>query len=100
MHWFDGQRSACPNTADYHNKTAWNFEYNRVYQGAVDYHMNMLPVAFGDGHVKSVNIKNYIGGDVTYGACESKYFPSNVAPPNARASQLQAFWGEWWNSSF
>jgi prepilin-type N-terminal cleavage/methylation domain-containing protein/prepilin-type processing-associated H-X9-DG protein len=101
MHWFDAQRSACPNIANYKTQTptsAW--QYNRAYQGAVDYHMGMLPVAFGDGHVKSVNIKNYIGGDVTYAACESKYFPPNVPPPSAKAAQLQEFWGRWWDSSY
>jgi prepilin-type N-terminal cleavage/methylation domain-containing protein/prepilin-type processing-associated H-X9-DG protein len=97
MHWFDGQRSACPDVNDYKNGGAWVFEYNRIYQGAKDYHNTRLLTAFADGHVKSLPALEYIGGDTSYGACESKYFPSYTNPPSAKAAKLQEFWGRWWD---
>ncbi|MEO7716243.1 MAG: prepilin-type N-terminal cleavage/methylation domain-containing protein [Capsulimonas sp.] len=99
MHWIDGQRSACPNTANYKDPNQW--QYNRVYQGAKDYHRGTLPVAFADGHVKAINMSQYIGGDKTYGDCEAKYFDPNVsAAPGTKEYKLQEMWGRWWDSSF
>lgn len=97
MHWVDGARSSCPNVADYKNTAAW--DYNHLYQGTKDYHNNFLPVLFADMHAKAVNITQYIGGDVYYGACESKYMGPGVNTPNGtgtKASKLQEFWGRWW----
>jgi type II secretory pathway pseudopilin PulG len=100
MHWIDGARSSCPNINNYKDPAGGAGVYNRVYQNAKDYHQNFLPVLYGDGHAKSVNINNYIGADVSYGACESKYISPGVNAPNGgstTASRLQEFWGRWWN---
>jgi prepilin-type N-terminal cleavage/methylation domain-containing protein/prepilin-type processing-associated H-X9-DG protein len=97
MHWFDPQRSACPNVADYKNTTAWIFEYNRIYEGAKDYHNSRLLTAFADGHVKSLPASEYVGGDVSYGDCENKYFVDDE-PPTTKAGKLQEFWGRWWEN--
>jgi prepilin-type N-terminal cleavage/methylation domain-containing protein len=98
LHWIDGARSACPNTNNYKDASAW--DYNHLYQGAKDYHQDFLLTLFADGHAKAVNVKQYIGGDVVYGACEAKYISPNVDAPNGTgttASRLQEFWGRWWN---
>ena len=95
MHWFDPQRSSCPDVANYKDGSAWVFEYNRVYQGAKDYHNLRLLTAFADGHVKSLPASQYIGGDVSYGDCENKYYNDNQ-PPTTKAGLMQQFWGRWW----
>lgn len=97
MHWVDGARSSCPNVNNYKDASAW--DYNHVYQGAKDYHRNYLPVLYADYHAKAVNITQYIGGDVFYAACESKYISPGVNAANGlgtKASRLQEFWGRWW----
>ena len=99
MHWVDGARSSCPNTSNYKDATAW--DYNHLYQGATDYHHHFLPVLFADAHAKAININQYIGGDVYYGACEAKYISPGADVPNGTASnttagRLQEFWGRWW----
>jgi prepilin-type N-terminal cleavage/methylation domain-containing protein len=99
MHWVDGARSSCPNTSNDKDTSSGAWEYNRVYQGAKDYHHNFLPVLFADAHAKAVNINQYIGGDVSYGACESKYISPGANAPNGTgttAARLQEFWGRWW----
>jgi len=97
MHWVDGARSSCPNVNNYKDKTAW--DYNHLYQGAEMYHGELLPVLYADGHAKAVNINQYVGGDVYYGACEAKYISPGANAPNGtgtKASRLQEFWGRWW----
>ena len=97
MHWADGARSSCADVNDYKNTGRW--DYNHVYQGAKDYHQEFLPTIFADGHAKAVPLKQIIGGDVTYGACESKYISPGANAANGtgtKASQMQEFWGRWW----
>ncbi len=97
MHWADGARSSCADVNDYKNTGRW--DYNHVYQGAKDYHSEFLITAFADGHAKAVPLKSIIGGDVTYGACETKYISPAARVPNGtgtKASQMQEFWGRWW----
>lgn len=97
MHWVDGARSSCADMNDYKNTSRW--DYNHLYQGAKDFHQEFVPTVFADGHAKAVAIKQYIGGDVTYGACETKYISpgANVANgTGTKASQMQEFWGRWW----
>ena len=103
MHWVDGARSSCPNIANYKegagSGAGGKWGYNHLYQGAMDYHGGMLPVLYVDSHAKSVPIGQYIGGDVDYGACESKYISPSVNTPDGtgtKASKLQEFWGRWW----
>ena len=95
LHWFDPQRSACPDITDYKSKQGLNWEYNHVYQAVHDYHRGMMPVVYVDGHAKSVAIAQYIGIDTTYGACEQEYF-ANDQPNTTKAGKLQEFWGRWW----
>lgn len=99
MHWFDPQRSSCPDVADVNNSSAWVFEYNRIYAGAVKYHNTRLLTAFADGHVKSLPASEYIGGDTSYGACEDEYYnnPGDVAD-TTKAGKMQEFWGRWWEN--
>ncbi len=97
MHWVDGGRSSCPDVNDYKNASNW--DYDHVYQGAHDYHHDFLPVLYADAHAKAVNIKQYIGGDVSGGACEGKYFSPGANAPDGTgttASRVQEFWGRWW----
>jgi prepilin-type N-terminal cleavage/methylation domain-containing protein len=97
LHWVDGGRSSCPDVNDYKNPGNW--DYNHLYQGTKDYHRGYLPVLYADAHAKAVNITQYIGGDVSYGACEAKYISPGVNAPNGagtQASKLQEFWGRWW----
>ena len=99
MHWVDGARSSCPNVGNYKDTNAW--DYNHFYQGAVDYHHGFVPVLYADDHAKSVNISQYIGADVYYGACEAKYMSpganvANGSATNTKAGKLQEFWGRWW----
>ncbi len=97
MHWFDGARSACPNVNSY--KGPGNGDYNRIYQGAKDYHQSFLPVLYADGHAKTVNINQYIAGDSSYGACEGTYMSPGANAPNGtgtKASRMQEFYGRWW----
>ena len=99
MHWVDGARSSCPNVSNYKDPAGGAGLYNRVYQAAKDFHQGFLPVLYADGHAKSVNINQYIGGDVSYGACESKYISPGANAANrtgTKASQMQEFWGRWW----
>lgn len=100
MHWVDGARSSCPNINNYKDTTSgWMGGYNRVYQAAKDFHQSFLPVLYADGHAKSVNINNYIGGNSSYGACEGTYMSPGANAPNGtgtKASRLQEFWGRWW----
>jgi prepilin-type N-terminal cleavage/methylation domain-containing protein/prepilin-type processing-associated H-X9-DG protein len=99
MHWFDGQRSSCPDTADLNNSTDWVFEYNRIYAGAVKYHNARLLTAFADGHVKSLPGSEYIGGDTSYGACEDEYYNNpGDQPDTTKAGKMQEFWGRWWEN--
>ena len=100
MHWFDAQRNACANTGDYKNSGWTEWTYNSLYEGAQAYHRGLLPVAYADGHAKAIKLSSNIAGDAFYGACESKYFPPYVAPPNAKAATLQETWGRWWDSSY
>ena len=97
MHWVDGARSSCPDVNSY--KSAGNRDYNAVYQSAKDSHQDFLPVVYADGHAKAVNINQYIGRDVSYGACEAKYMSPGVSVANGTgtaASRMQEFWGRWW----
>lgn len=97
MHWVDGARSACPNTANYKDPNYW--DYNHMYQGAKDYHRTFVPVLYADYHAKSVNISQVTAGNLSYGACESAYITKTMDVPNGtgtKASQLQEFWGRWW----
>lgn len=105
MHWVDGARSSCPNVSNDKDGTgggsggAWG--YNHFYQGAMDYHHGFAPVLFADAHAKAINVSQYIGGDVFYGACEAKYISPGVSVPsgtasNTTAGRLQEFWGRWW----
>ena len=97
MHWVDGARSSCPNVNNDKDTSAW--DYNHFYQGAKDYHHNFVPVLYGDYHAKAVNVNQYIGGDVYYGACEAKYISpgANAADGSGtQAAKLQEFWGRWW----
>lgn len=97
MHWVDGARSACPDVGNDKDPNHW--DYDHVYQGAKDYHRSFLPVLYADYHAKSVNISQIIAGDVSYGACESKYITRDAdaaSGTGTKASQLQEFWGRWW----
>ena len=104
MHWVDGARASCPNVANYKDPTAGIGAYNRPYQSATDYHRGFLPVLYADDHAKAVNISQYIGGDVYYGACEAKYISPGADaaqmpdsnPVKPKAAKLQEFWGKWW----
>lgn len=102
MHWVDGQRSACPDTANFEAQDpAWAWEYNRVYQGSKRYHNEMLPVAYGDGHVGAVPVASVTAPSQTlggFGACETKYFGSGTTDP--KAARLQEFWGRWWDITY
>ena len=98
MHWIDGARSACADPKNYKDPNAW--DYNHVYQGAKDYHHDLLPVLYADFHAKAVNINQYIAGDAFYGDCESKYISPGASVANGlgtKASKLQEFWGRWWS---
>jgi len=99
MHWIDGQRSSCPNINNYKD-TSGVWDYNRVYQGAKDYHRNMLPVLYADFHAKAVNINQYIGGDTSYGACENEYYGPGDLPNTTKGGKMQEFWGRWWEPQF
>jgi len=98
MHWIDGQRSSCPDINN--DKDPNNWDYNRVYQGAKDYHRNMLPVLYADAHAKAVNINNYIGGDTSYGACENEYYGPGDLPNTTKGGRMQEFWGRWWEENW
>ncbi|MFZ4508418.1 MAG: prepilin-type N-terminal cleavage/methylation domain-containing protein [Fimbriimonas sp.] len=104
QHWFDAQRSACPKTNDYKaTEPWWAWQYNRVYQGAKDYHQGNLIAALGDGHAKSfplagVTYRAEDSGD--YGDCEWTNFHAFAwggQTPNARQEQMMRFWGKWWD---
>ena len=98
MHWFDGQRSSCPNIADYKSQNGNDWQYNRAYQGAVDYHAGQLLVAYGDGHAKSIPINSVTFRDSTYGDCEGKHWANR--PTTEPDLSIHRFWGEWWDTSF
>ncbi|BDI33812.1 hypothetical protein CCAX7_58630 [Capsulimonas corticalis] len=100
MHWFDGQRSSCPNVSNLKDTTDWMWQYNRIYAGAKTYHRNFTPVVFADGHAKAINLDQYIGGDTSYGACENVYYNPGDLPNTTKGGKMQEFWGRWWETSF
>ncbi|MEO7714681.1 MAG: prepilin-type N-terminal cleavage/methylation domain-containing protein [Capsulimonas sp.] len=101
MHWFDGARSACPNLNNVKDTAADMWQYNRVYQGAKDYHKGYLLAVYADGHAKAVNMSQYIGGDTSYGACESVYFGgNNNNDTSTKGGRLQQLWGRWWDRNY
>ncbi len=108
MHWFDAQRSACPDKSNFETKEPWwAWQYNRLYQGAVRYHTKKLVAAMGDGHSKPLPVDRYTlpsqdeGG---YGACEENHFHrfgySAGDVPDGAAEEILKFWGKWWDLSY
>lgn len=108
LHWFDGQRSSCPDVQNYKEVDPWlAYQYNRIYQGAKDYHNSRVITAEGDGHAKSfappqIMVTNDVG---VMGDCENNhwapYYPWNGnATPTPGDLNLQIVWGKWWDRSF
>lgn len=108
MHWYDAQRSACPDKTNY--KTAepwWAWQYSRLYQGARDYHSKRMMTAFGDGHAKAVPVDAYTvdsGKEGGYANCEEIHFHAYWYDPNltptAQDLKLMQFWGKWWDLNY
>lgn len=107
QHWFDAQRSACPDIANYKTTSpSWGWEYNRLYQGGRDYHGEKIITAMGDGHAKSFPAKGIMvtGEAGTYGTCENnhfhKYINAGSPTPTAQDQKLMDVWGKWWDLSY
>jgi prepilin-type N-terminal cleavage/methylation domain-containing protein len=109
LHWFDGQRSSCPDINNYKESNPyWAYDYNRVYQGAKDYHLSRVITAEADGHAKSfapAQIMVTNSPDVM-GDCENDhwapYYPWNNPPSTVTGIDLtlQNVWGKWWDRSY
>ncbi len=107
LHWFDAQRSACPDITQY--KTAnpyWAYQYDRIYQGAKDYHSGNVITAEGDGHAKSFPAARImvVGEKDTWGNCENQhwapYYYDASKPTNPMDQTLLKVWGKWWDASY
>jgi prepilin-type N-terminal cleavage/methylation domain-containing protein len=107
-HWVDGQRAACPDKTNYKaTNPSWAWQYNRVYQGATDFHSKKIVGSFADGHAKSVPVQGYTyasekeGG---FGSCETNEFHqfgySAQNTPSAGQEKVLRYWGKWWDQSY
>ena len=107
QHWFDAQRSACPDVPNYKTTNpSWGWQYNRLYQGAKDYHTEKVICTLGDGHAKSFPAKAVMvtGESTVYDGCENlhfhKYNVTNPPTPTPQDQKLLDFWGKWWDLSY
>lgn len=104
-HWIDGQRSACANPALYKTDLG-QFDYNRIYQAAKDYHGDKVICAIGDGHAKSFPVKAVVVGNGTdvYDTCEGnhfeKYHNNSALTPTSTDQRLMDLWGKWWDTTY
>lgn len=105
-HWFDGQRSSCPDVNNYKESNPyWAWDYNRVYQGAKDYHNSRLITSIGDGHAKSwqppqIMVTNDPG---VMGTCEDNHwwpYTNTGVTPTGFDLTLENIWGRWWDSTY
>lgn len=106
LHWFDAQRSSCPDINNYKESNPyWAYDYNRLYQGAKDYHLTDLITAEGDGHAKVFQASRvmYTGQPDVMADCETAHWePYYYGASTATGVDLymQQIWGQWWNNTF
>jgi prepilin-type N-terminal cleavage/methylation domain-containing protein len=106
LHWFDGERSSCPDINNYKESNPyWAYDYNRLYQGAKDYHMTDLITSEGDGHAKNYPAARVMvtGQTNVMDACENQhwapyFYDAQIATGNDL--YLQQIWGKWWDNTF
>ena len=106
LHWFDAQRSACPDINNYREANPyWAYDYNRLYQGAKDYHNTNVITAEGDGHAKSIPAAKIMvtGQPDVMGDCENQHWAPyyyGAATATGGDLYLEQVWGKWWDASF
>ena len=106
LHWFDAQRSSCPDINNYTEANPyWAYDYNRVYQGAKDYHVSDVITAEADGHAKMFQVAKIMvtGQADVMGDCEDEHWaPYYYGATTATGFDLylEQVWGQWWDASF
>jgi len=105
IHWFDSEKSSCPDVNNYKETNPyWAYDYNRLYQGAKDYHLSNLITTEGDGHAKTYPVGQVmvIGQPNVMVACEDThwvpYYKSKT--PTGFDLNLELFWGKWWDITY
>jgi prepilin-type N-terminal cleavage/methylation domain-containing protein len=106
LHWFDGQRSSCPDINNYKESNPyWAYDYNRLYQGAKDYHTSALITSEGDGHAKIFPVASVMvtGQTDVMGDCETQHWaPYYYGATTATGFDLylEQVWGQWWDNTY
>lgn len=105
LHWFDSEKSSCPDVNNYKETVPyWAYDYNRVYQGAKDYHLSNVVTAEGDGHARTIPTAKImvIGQPDVMVACVAQHWAPYYTSDNASGFDLnlQLIWGKWWDITY